>query len=945
MSGRSLVGPDHIAHERKNSLNGEVNLKASDSNSKSQLEEEEPYIEKLLKTPIVLNTENYGYYKDDIGIQKQTIIYQNILKQFEMLPPSESNLQLMNEIKEKVKNLVESAKPEVDLQRLNADLLHGSDNTKSIETRLMKNKYRSKVSLTCYAVWTDKSSQSQCDSSFFANLPLVDEVFGLYSPVQSLSLRGLGYIFHNCVLDPNIQKNVTQTKEILYILLRFFDMCCVHLNEGCISIGNPLESFLNKRLPNTGSSGSTPAIASPKTASSKDLATLLINYLPQPFIQNLTSISNAELVQKLDDNFTMFGILMEMYKMHERGFTHLMVDYSRKANLHDASQSFLEELLLYCESEEIIITLCYGYYNSTLYHFEEYNGIDYLELLICLMSHQETVNEDFAMEKVLEVAVGCCTKLGLYRWEYYVGLEENEAERRRKLFWKLFCLEKRFASKHGPSIFNDSSINCLLTSEFREAGFLDHRDFISKVVEVPRSETYDKMNVKDLTFYRNCAVCIIINNFFTNVLYNERFTSIRNTAKSSYLRHMLLIEIDEQLNLALRQVGQVEEQTAKLEEIALSKPDSEVRRGITEEDLLACSECVINSKVYSSFLLSSTLNLYSRLSDDFTQSLQNGKLKPYIDRIKGIWRTISGLIIQLDTDYAVWRVCYGYSIVILINIAGIVFSENFLDIEDVEVTLKVFRRFNNLSIFHDNETNPRLNESQFFKSWCRSFSLISILARMLIVCFMSWKNIKCEQLKTLLEEKVPNEAFLQDLILDSGSYLYKYLLEPVKTSGFHLTVRQMFESDYIFSQKKKGSLFENSNNRYDGEIQLGPDHISRNKLLSCYPNIEGATGTPTPIDQNDGSNLTRISRLLNSHSLGQVPPNSSSNILGCDGEFTAPRNALDKQSTITPPSNNIGNTEEMNNSNNIYPTYNLGTLEEFVNGTDLNDLYMALWKS
>ena len=49
----------------------------------------------------------------------------------------------------------------------------------------------------------------------------------------------------------------------------------------------------------------------------------------------------------------------------------------------------------------------------------------------------------------------------------------------------------------------------------------------------------------------------------------------------------------------------------------------------------------------------------------------------------------------------------------------------------------------------------------------------------------------------------PDLSNLLKEFFDNRSFIYKYMLKSVEKSGFHLTIRQMLESDYKISYRDK----------------------------------------------------------------------------------------------------------------------------------------------
>lgn len=142
------------------------------------------------------------------------------------------------------------------------------------------------------------------------------------------------------------------------------------------------------------------------------------------------------------------------------------------------------------------------------------------------------------------------------------------------------------------------------------------------------------------------------------------------------------------------------------------------------------------------------------------------------------------------------------------------------------------------------------------------------------------------------------------------------MLKSVEKSGFHLTIRQMLESDYKISYRDK----------------LTTGNISDQGVLNRTAHLYDGT---TPVCNNSSTSPVtsplKLSSLLNS---GEVPYTQ-------DVPVNTSNHSLQQQQSSQQAKRQQSVPSQMNNTeNNIY---NLGTLEEFVNSGDLTDLYHTLW--
>ena len=207
---------------------------------------------------------------------------------------------------------------------------------------------------------------------------------------------------------------------------------------------------------------------------------------------------------------------------------------------------------------------------------------------------------------------------------------------------------------------------------------------------------------------------------------------------------------------------------------------------------------------------------------------------------------------------------------------------------------------------------------------------------------MSNHNISVEDLKNIIIINGADVVDLIDVILDYKSHIYKYLLEAVQKSGLHLNVKQMLENDKKFMNLKKiqslkESSFVNSNEPqmpvpiHYNAVKLYPATLlqpispSKNMSPTDHPPLPSIKTITTPNVMNTLSPLTTTSPQARS-------PQPPQELL-----YQLPDQEL--QAEIQTQTPFLFSSID----NNPSKSYNLGTLEEFVNNTDLNDLYSVLW--
>ncbi|CAI4039255.1 hypothetical protein SMKI_07G2360 [Saccharomyces mikatae IFO 1815] len=909
-----------------------------------------------------------GFYEDDSDSQATLTSLQNTLKNLKEMAHLGTHItSAIESVESQMNDLIKRWEPKVRVKDFATTKFYPN---KSIETQLMKNKYCDVVHLTRYAAWSNNKKDQDTSSQ-----PLIDEIFGLYSPFQFLSLQGIGKCFQNYRSKSKCEIFPRTAKETIYIMLRFFDVCFHHINQGCVSIANPLENYLQKMnlLPSTPSSISS--AGSPNTAHTKSHVALVINHLPQPFVKRITGISNAELLSEMNNDTSMFGILLKMLHQHKNSYQNFLMEITSNPpvpkNTH--SKDVLEELIHYCQAGEALIALCYSYYNSTLYNYVDFTcDITHLEQLLYFLDLLFWLSEVYGFEKVLNVAVHFVSRVGLSRWEFYVGLDETFAERRRNLWWKAFYFEKTLASKMGyPSNIDDSKINCLLPKDFRDVGFLDNRDFIENVHLVHRNEAFDNMSISSLKDYGELAVLQIVSHFSSSVLFNEKFTSIRNTSKPSIVREKLLFEVLEIFNETEMKYDAIKKQTGKLFDIAFSKDTSKLN--VSREDKIIASRFVLFYEHHFCRMVNESDNIVARLCVHRRPSILIENLQIYLYKIYKSWTDMNTILLDFDNDYFVYRSFTHYSISCIILVTQAFSVAEFINVNDVLDMIKVFKRFLDIKIFSENETNEHVSNSQSFKDYTRAFSFLTIVTRIMLLAYGESSSTNLDVLSKYVEENAPDLKGIIELVLDTNSCAYRFLLEPVQKSGFHLTVSQMlkrrqFQVPSMSNEDKEQIRHKTQENINVGNSssKIGPPTCLLNGIESPRLRYHGRSA-PSPMRN---PSLPEFAQLPSFRSLSVSdminPDYTQSTGVQNSTQIQAnklPQSITGQQQIPTPiqvpfmnnddmgnddnnNNNNINNNNNNNNnnSNNFSATsFNLGTLDEFVNNGDLEDLYSILW--
>nr|ACM07369.1 Pdr1p [Nakaseomyces glabratus] len=923
--------------DMRNGDSEERDLKGSDSeNVKSKDNKSDPLI----------------IYKDDTHIESTVNKLTQAVNELKSLQNAPSSIKSsINAIELQLRNLLDNWKPEVDFEKAK---INESATTKSLETNLLRNKYTNHVHLTRFRIWIDYKNANKnnhfmgecgfslAESFFASNQPLVDELFGLYSQVEAFSLQVLGYCVHLYEPYMKTEEAIKLMKETLYIILRFIDICVHHINEESISIANPLETYLRKKhlMPMTPTPRSS--YGSPQSASTKSLVSKIIERIPQPFIESVTNVSSLQLLDLRDDESKMFGTLLNMCKSIRRKFDSVMSDYDsivteKSEGEQNDGKVTVAEFTSLCEAEEMLLALCYNYYNLTLYSFFEFGtNIEYMEHLLLLLEEQLALDEYYGFEKVLNVAVANAKKMGFHRWEFYVGYEESTAEKRRLLWWKLYNYEKASTMKKGFfSVIDDATVNCLLPKIFRNFGYLDRVEFLENIQKPMDLSVFSDVPISVLCKYGELALTIVTSEFHEKFLYADRYTSIRNSAKPPTLKNQLIKEIVDGIAYTETSYEAIRKQTAKLWDIALGKVTKDK---INKEDTAAASKFTLSYEYHRFRLINMADNLIARLMVKPKSDWLISVMKGHLNRLYEHWKVMNEIILSMDNDYSIATTFEYYAPSCLCLATQTFLIVRNMEMDDVKMMVAVYKRFLNLGMFLQSAKVCSLADSHTFRDFSRSFSFITIISRLMIIEFMQIKELTKVEFIEKFSEVCPDLADLPPMLLDPNSCLYFSLLQQIKKSGFTLSFKKILEDARMMDFNYDRNLDSEAIKKCNGEFS------------KSMPSCTNVSDTTTAVSDNSAKKKASMgsARVNSTDTLTASPLSGLRNQTQLDSKDSVPSleayTPIDSVSDVPTGEINVPFPPVYNqNGLDQQTTYNLGTLDEFVNKGDLNELYNSLW--
>ncbi|CUS22920.1 LAQU0S07e03202g1_1 [Lachancea quebecensis] len=761
-----------------------------------------------------------GLYEDDSGMLNQLNQLSEILKALKCMQPSARMSGAIQNIQDQMDEIKTSWQPKVRI-----DAISGvSETATSLETRLMINKYTDNVSLTRFS--TIQPSPILSRSSVLNQQPVVDDTFGLYSPGLLLSVRGIGYLFKN-FFNPGA-KMAREYKTTLYMMLRFFDTCFYYLDLAVKSWSSPVETYYEM-------------ISKPLTSKAQSIKDL-INEIPESLIiKTREAFPEFPRPSSVDEKLSMFHWLIRLSEV-------LSVESNPEqfeSVEHSCDSSSIES---YLRCSEILSVLTFEYLHVTIY--TPVGDLDFLESLLILMKHQYWVGEYHFFFQTLSMAVGYAQNLGIHRWEFYVGMDEGLAERRRFLWWRCYCWDKHYAIQTGKqAVINENSVNCLLPKFFRELGFLDSDDFLKRVTTL--KGTADGP-VLDVVNYFATAISIIMGDFFSNVLYNKIYTDFRNQAKPASFREKLMFDLLEDVETFIERFEAVQQHAQSLDKYTAKFETSSDLPSSGIEVLCKAAGIVVYSHFVLSVCLVSVEHLFARLKIGNFPAKVSDVLGKNRGKVSASWRFVMTAMSR-NSIHLMWKIMIPGCVLFLTVLSDLFTQCNEHTIDDIILVLRASRNFDALSSI-DDCNNDMINLSRIVRQLMKCQTFFQIMARTSLQLFMRTSHISVIEMLNLIAQQDVTLVATAEALLNGTNKNFKQCFLAMERSSIHLSIERSLEQEQALNSQSVANLELNDQFPPSKVPDLGPTFSAfktgeseGNERASGGATKQGSFAPPSPI--------------------------------------------------------------------------------------------------
>lgn len=364
------------------------------------------------------------------------------------------------------------------------DAIANYSNTSSIETALVE------VSPIIFNQYEQGLFREPSDN--YKRLPL-SIYFGMYSVLTLFSNNGFGWLFKKMFRTSLDQE---ETKKTFYLYLKFFDLSSLWFQLNTTQIGAPLEYCKKHYKPAFQNAGST-----------MDLVVDMMNDISAVIEDNDIRFSGLS----LENPSRIITQLVRLVRKHS-------AYYKQKSGLVTP----LDVKQLYMTEEYIHLIFMEFFQKATCTSFFEDRYVeDILDYLDCVFWKEEYVTINGIVSTIVSRAVN----IGMNRWEYYIGMSEEQADKARQVWWRCFWWDKWASTLAGKSsLLQNDSINCLLPRRWMEVGIDESMSLDILIKSLDYEAAYSSGVLYEASYYI-LAKLIDFNN--VSIIYNKRFTDFR----------------------------------------------------------------------------------------------------------------------------------------------------------------------------------------------------------------------------------------------------------------------------------------------------------------------------------------------------------------------------------------------------------------------------------
>lgn len=376
--------------------------------------------------------------------------------------------QIMEEFRSKADILVNHLRAGLDMKKL-----QDFDGKKSLETLLLDT---GTIQLNLFSEYEGATTSK----------PSFNEYFGMYSPVSMVSVQGGAWLIKKLIqlsLD-------TDMKITIYLFLKYLDA------NGTSSEAEKEANLL------------TPFDGYVKICGLRAEEASLDQSLRSAFSIACELPCQSFIDNAVNNPIQTFKSLVALLKEQQEK---LCGTSFGKSDLND-----------YLESDFLISSLCFEFFERTI--FVDMLDIDVLLNLVDFLALRHRNDFNLQMSKIVASICRLALDLGLNRWEYNIGRDEETANVRRKLWWRCYWWDKWYALTTGKAfILTDELSLCLFPKELAKLGV----ECSMSVTVMLRNYAHEALDVDNALNFGYILLAKLIEQLQRNIVYNKELTDFK----------------------------------------------------------------------------------------------------------------------------------------------------------------------------------------------------------------------------------------------------------------------------------------------------------------------------------------------------------------------------------------------------------------------------------
>ncbi|SSD59786.1 uncharacterized protein SCODWIG_01547 [Saccharomycodes ludwigii] len=828
----------------------------------------------------------------------------------------------------------------------------------SVETELLRSSTNDKIKISSFEFIypgasgnLDKKNSISSNSTQKSNkqknqfLEPSPPIFGVYNSIKLFSRAGIEFLFeklsHNSKTDDDMKVIISerQLKESLYIVIKFLEYFFMNTSISFEMWSTPIDFYFSRI-------SDTPVLYNRvigiHTLFNKIPKGLLCKSFDsnQEFFKLYCNLTESIIDSNKWTNF--FEWIIELIDLHRKEYFMEFLPFLQDDNI---PTTFSVAVPKYLQVEEILSILAIEFFQRSAQIITD--NLVFLESLLKFIGGRTWIENIISIKNLVSFVVRYAINMGLYRWEYYIGMDEEIAERKRICWWQC-CFWDLWISitQSLPSAIDYNMVTCLYPKNMIDLGIVDSTSLYSFLLR--EGHKLKLLSPKDL---EKCSLIIYIQimaDFSGNILFNKKYSQLGNLLSSTHTKvlHDLLKDVDyyhRYLQILYFCVDMVQKAREKEEDSTEEKEKkSSPKLPDSYESSVFFVESIKMKQVFNlirAYFFFSSNELINKLAPTPTDDIKEKIAKYNKEYLKSSYEVIK---VSMNSDtFITLSKLIGLNLKAMVNILCFHLTETyFFNKDDLLLFFQVYKTYTASNIIKEfdniqnadskwkNRASVTINLFKFF---------VQILLRLICQCYQEQEKMSTEEFVDFIGE-ISDYREICSNVLNIKSPLYVKLInfkdfqKGKKLDDFNIKMENIYKN----VMNKNQNIFGNSTGKplHFGEPNIGTSKIQPVKPLMYQQTPTTTTVGPQPSIQGPPfitpssmrDNNAQLNYPLPITSIQSVQSHNSNNtVVNSEGSLT-PYNIPGVGNTMTNTnSNGDGNSinQDYNSMKNIFAsTYN-----------------------